>query len=367
MPFRLILLTLFYVLIVSCRESDRNAEDVSIDEISQVFPTEIDSFNSIDSLYFLHLGYMSLVTTKDDIVIADRRLRAILLITSELAVKKPVRGGRGPGEVEDAHRLTKDEKGNIYAYDQRNKKVIVFDHELNLIKEIYPKPFEGAAVVAVYPMTDDSYFFELTTFGFLQDKEKIREKVFVQYNSTTEEYGKKLVLADRPAALSYTDERVGGWSLVPFSYTQLIAHNPQNSSMLSFDTRTSQIAELDYNFDTLKVIPVNLPTELLDDAEIEDIKKHAKRDKGVERWKTIEPQLPRYKTVAEKMFFNKNQIWLQSNLRGSSQRWFVLNMDGQIIKIVHLPKDGTVTHVSDKHLGIRLDDSTFSLYTPVSN
>lgn len=110
------------------------------------------------------------------------------------------------------------------------------------------------------------------------------------------------------------------------------------------------------------MIPVNLPTELLDDAEIEDIKKHAKRDKGVERWKTIEPQLPKYKTVAEKMFLNENRIWLQSNLRGSSQKWFVLNMDGQVIKVVHLSKDGMITHISDENIGVRLDDVTFGLY-----
>lgn len=65
------------------------------------------------------------------------------------------------------------------------------------------------------------------------------------------------------------------------------------------------------------------------------------------------------------MLIHKDQIWVQSNIRGEFQKWFVLSMDGEITKIVHFPKNVLVTHISDHHIGVRLDDTTFALFEAV--
>ena len=42
-----------------------------------------------------------------------------------------------------------------------------------------------------------------------------------------------------------------------------------------------------------------------------------------------------------------------------------MNQDGEVEKVVNLPKNTYLTHISEHHLGVRLDDSTFGLYEAV--
>ena len=62
------------------------------------------------------------------------------------------------------------------------------------------------------------------------------------------------------------------------------------------------------------------------------------------------------------MLYHSGEFWLKSNLRGDYEKWFVLNSKGKILHALNLPKGSILMHVSDKHLGIRLDDVTFALY-----
>ncbi|MFY0685154.1 MAG: hypothetical protein JXR20_11415 [Balneola sp.] len=358
-------LSLFLIVFISCSDKKAKLEETDLANIAPVTPKVIISFDNIDNVYFKYIGDKSIATKNGDILISDRRLPTILLLSPDLKVKKSLLEGRGPGEILDAYEFNSDKDGNFYIYDQGNKKMLVYDDELNLIREMIPKPFEGSAITKVYPMGASNVLLELTSFEFLENKEESTKKIFIQYNLDTEFYGEKLVLDDRPFARSFMGDKIVGAVEVPFSFAQLTAHNPNNESIFMFDTRTSVIAEVDFNYDTLRVIPVSLPAELLNDAEIDSIRKDASKVKNIDSWKSMKPMLSEYKSVAENILFYNENIWLQSNLRGDYQKWFVLNMDGKIIKAVHLPKDGMVTHISEHHLGVRLDDATFGLFEAV--
>ena len=128
-----------------------------------------------------------------------------------------------------------------------------------------------------------------------------------------------------------------------------------------YETAKSEIIELDGNFDTLKVIKTQLPTQKLSIQEIDSLRKEVDN----EQWKTLNPLLPTFKSEAERMLVFNDQIWLQSNLRGDYQKWFVLSMDGEITKVVHFPKNVLVTHISEHHIGVRLDDTIFALFEAV--
>lgn len=361
-----IIVGIVFITSISCTNKKAKIGEIDLTKIPSITPRTLTSFDKVDSLYFSHLGYLSLATSSGDILISDRELPTILLLTPDMKIKKSIGEGRGPGEILDAHEFNEDKIGNIFINDQGNKKILIFDSNLDLIREVNPKLFEGA-VVSAYPMGDNNLLFELTSFGFLQNKNETRKKSFVQYNFETEEYGKQLILEDRPFSRDYLDERLVGATPVPFSFNQLTVQNPRNESILTFDTRTSIIAELDFNFDTVRVIPVSLPKEALNNTEKDSIRKDVSKDKAVDRWKTMKSMLPEFKSVAENMLLNNGKIWLQSNLRGKYQKWFVLNMKGQIIKVVHLPKDGMVTHVSDENIGVRLNDTEFSLFKNQKN
>jgi hypothetical protein len=317
-------------------------------------------------VYFSHLGYTSLVTDNGHLVISDRELPMILLVDKEGDILKYVGKGRGPGEILDAYRLSSDRHKNLYAYDQGNSKIVLFDNELNYLSEIKTKPFEGSGVVAAFPFSENRFLLELTSFSFLKEKDKPSEKIFIQYDAKKEEYGKEIALEDRPYARDYLEGRIVGATPVPYSRIQLTDYDPESETLFSFDTKTSLIAELNYNFDTLNVIPINLSKELINEEEKDSLRKNANTDKAIDRWKTIQPLLPEYKSVAEKMLVHGNHIWLQSNLRGDYQKWFVLNKKGKIQKIVNLPKDGMVTHISNESIGIRMDNSTFGLFEAVN-
>ncbi len=340
---------------VSC--SDK-VKEIDLSDIPELTPKALTSFDQADSLYFSHLSYKSIGIASDRIIIADRQNKFVILVDDEGNIIKRIREGRGPGEILDVYEMTKSSGNIVYLNDSDNKKVLMYDEDLNLISEFKPKPYEGGAIENIYPGVNSSFIFELTTFDFLENKEKDREKIFVQYNLENKEYGNAIIIKDRPYARTYVDGRLVGASEVPYSDIALTAYNSENKSLFIYETSKSEIIEIDAYFDTLSTTSVNLPKQKLSDTEIDSLRDGERS----EQWKTMSSYLPEFKSEAERFFYNKNRFWLQSNLRGDYQKWFVLNMDGQIIKIARFPKNVMVTHISDENIGVRLNDVEFSLF-----
>lgn len=353
-----VFLLLFAGLNISCTDKKSKLGEIDLASLATVTPKALTNFDKADSLYFSHLAYKSISLGSNRTIIADRQNKFVALVDDKGNLISKIREGRGPGEILDVYEMTKTSNNTIYFNDSDNKKILIFNEELDFIKEFKPKPYDGTAITSVFPGEGGQYIFELNSFDFLENEDEERKKVFVQYDLNNEEYGKEFSIKDRPYARTYLDGNLVGASQVPFSDIALTAYNSRNHSLFVYETSKSKIIEVDVNFDTLRTIPVNLLKQKLSETEIDSLRAGERN----ERWKTMREYLPEFKSVAERFFYNDNQFWIESNLRGDYQKWFVLNMEGQIIKVVHLPKDGMVTHISDDNIGIRMSDSEFALY-----
>lgn len=354
---RLVCLLVIFASIISCAGKKKNSA-INLSDVNKVTPNEIIRFDRIEDLYFSHLSYKSIAIGSKRTIIADREIKFIALIDNNGKPLKKIREGRGPGEILDVYEMTETSNNTIYFNDSGNQKILLYDENLNFIKEFKPKPYGGTAITNIYPGKEDQFIFELTSFDFLENKDKENEKMLIQYNLENEEYGKEITIKDRPYARTYLDGRLVGASQVPFSDIVLTSYNPENKSVFIYETSKSQMIEINTGFDTLNTVLLNLPREKLNDTEIDSLR----GDERSEQWKTMSAYLPEFKSVAERFFYNNKQFWLQSNLRGDYQKWFVLNMEGQIIKIVNLPKDVMVTHVSNENIGVRINDVEFALF-----
>jgi hypothetical protein len=363
---KLSIIVLVGAVSISCsNESEINQKQNILNDIVSFTPNEISSFEHIDGNYFSHLGYESKVLENGNIVFADRELSNIFVINTEGDLQKKARKGRGPGEVLDAYRLVQNHDGGVTTYDRSNNKMIRFDRDFNLLKEWITQPFEDTFFRYPYELEGGKILYELSSYSFMQNPDEDREKTFLQYFSEKEEYGDRLDVKDKPYALMFTDDkRLAGAGPVPFSFEQLSAYNAKDKTVFIYKTDTRLIAEIDFNFDTLSTIPINLPTEKISEAELDSLKEKltTKDATSGDFWDRVEEMIPEEKVPADKMLYHDGKFWLKSNLRGNHQKWFVVNMEGQILRAVNLPKESILMHVSDEHLGVRLDDVTFALY-----
>jgi hypothetical protein len=347
------------MILISCGGNGEEPEQPDISDIPSFTAQEIFSISDVEDVYFAHLGYESVVLENGNIAFADRNIPNITIINKEGELQKVIREGRGPGEVLDAYEFSKDSEGIIYTYDQDNDKLLVFENDFEIRKEIIPPNYEMTSLVKAYPTElEGKLIFELTSFEFLRNEDKQRENILIQYDSETESYGEERVLKAQPYARLIVDGQPRGASLIPYSYGNLTAYNAKDKTMFTFDTGTNLIAEIDADFDTLKTIPVNLPTEEISSAELDSME--AAYDDL--RWNTLKNVLPEVKAPVDKMIYQNGEFWMESNILGETEMWLVLNLEGQITRVVHLPKESMLMHVSDEHLGVRLDDVTFALF-----
>lgn len=348
-----------FLLLSACKK-DIQPVETFLNSLPHVYPKEINRFQSVDSLFFSHLGYTT-IALENGILIYDRDQEFLVKTDSAGNLKKYVaRSGRGPGEVLDISSLVRTEEGNILIYDQGNQKVIRFNKELEYIGEFIPEPFEASFISDIYPAKDSArYIVELSSYAYLYDKNKVPKRFFARYNAESNTYGKTVTLKDRLFARLVIDNQLRGGREVFFSPNQLIAYHASDQSLYIYWTGSSQIAEVSESFDTLRTISIELPKQKLSSEERDSIREKTRP----EQWKTLGNLLPDVKAPVEKMKVDpKGRFWLRLNYRGETQQWLILSPKGKAQKIVHLPKGGMLTHISEDHLGVRINDVTFALF-----
>lgn len=356
------IITILLLGLISCQPEQHSPEKF-VQSLPQVYPKKISQFQKVDSLYFGHLGYQTIPMADGSVVIPLRKGQRLLQVSTEGKLMKQVAGpGRGPGELQDPLFLQQTKNGGILVVDQGNQKIIQFDSDLELVTELTPKPPESAVITGIYPLKENGQFvIRASSSKFLFDKEEVPSMLLDRY-SVDDGYGKQLTVKTRPIALLMLDGRPAGGRKVPFAPSQQIAYNPKTESLCSYWTGSPKIAELTATFDTLHTITVNLPPQKLSDAEYDSIE----ADTRDNQWKTLKDQLPDVKVPVERMLVDhRGRFWLKLNYRGDTQKWLIMTGDGKFQKIVHLPSGSMLTHISDKHLGVRLDDITFALFEPV--
>jgi hypothetical protein len=73
--------------------------------------------------------------------------------------------------------------------------------------------------------------------------------------------------------------------------------------------------------------------------------------------------LPENKALADQMMVDQNKIiWLKLNHTSTYQQWLTISAQGNLLQVIQLPKNSMLTHISENHLGVRLDNATFALF-----
>lgn len=351
------------IVSISCQKDD-DSVDQFLESLPHEHPEEINRFQNVGSIYFDHLGYSTATREDGSIVLYDRGLPIMLQVTEEGDLQDTLaRQGRGPGEVLDINSLARDNNGGILVYDDDNNKVFRFNHSLEYSGEFSPEPFEGNNTTGVFPAaSEDECLFLHSSYDYLKDKSRQPQSFLTRYSVESNKHNKFITMQDRPYARLILDGAIRGAAAVPFSSRQLIINNPQDETIYTFWTGSSEIAELSADFDTLRTVPVDLPLQSLSS----DVRDSLKERYRSEQWKTIRDKLPDQKIPVENMMIDsQDRFWLQLNYYGNTQKWLIMSREGEPQKVVHLPKQSRLTHVSDHHLGVRLDDITFALYEPV--
>jgi len=356
---------LLVCLIIGCNDQESEQKALNIEEIDALTPEKIWAIDHVEDLYFSHLGYESVILENGNIAFADRELPTIVVLNEDGELIKNIRSGRGPGEILDAYYFTKGISGNIFTYDQSNDKILLYDEDFEHIRDIIPKKFESHGILKVYPVEGkNEYLLQMSSSEYLWDESREREIVLVRYNSESNTFGQKMALTAQPYALLKIDGNIMGAAKVPYAYGNITAYDFKKGSVFTFDTGTEKIAELNADFDSLRTTSVILPSEMISRIEMDSIE--ASYDIP-EQWETIKEALPEEKSPADKMMYHKGEFWLKSNIEAKTVMWLVVNEEGKVRNVVHLPKESMLTHIDDDHLGVRLDDVTFALYSnPVS-
>lgn len=359
------LFTIVTVLACACAEPESQGEVTAnkVEDIEVLVPEKIREFDHIDTLYYSFIGLNSFATGDGGLILPVWGLATLVKTNKEATeVLALTKQGRGPGELLDVGVPTMGEN-EIYVYDREQQKTVLFNRsDLSLVKEFLVGSYQEYRVNRVYPsFEEESVLIWLN--NSLHNMDRITENLLIKFNSKSGEYGKSIAVKGQPhAPLGEVGNGTATMAMrAPFSDNSFIVSVPERRTLLMYDTRTDLIAEINASFDTLQTIPVKLPRQEVSSAERDSIK--AEVDAlAFANWGTVEPYIPTIKAAADDMLYHNNEIWLKSNFRGDHQKWMVINMDGQVVKEVQLPKGSRLTHVSDEHLGVRLDEVTLALY-----
>ncbi|MDR8394569.1 6-bladed beta-propeller [Aliifodinibius sp. S!AR15-10] len=351
-------------ILAGCQQDQQQTPEALLESLPHLHPKQVNQFQQADSVYFAHLGYKTVPLAGGNVLLYDRTNSGLWEVSprGEL-VQHYTRSGKGPGEVLDIRTISKTREGEVVLYDQKNNKIVHFDETGKYVNENVPASYKKGLVSQFYLLDGiENYLVRFNSFSFLMDKTKEPKSYLVPYNATDNTYGESLTLEARTYARLIMDGQVRGGTEVSFSPRQLIANNPDAESLYLFWTGSNQVAEISPDFDTLRTIPVDLPAQQLSSTERDSIKE----EHSDEQWDTLSELLPDQKVPVEKMKVDPEvRFWVKLNYRSDSDLWLILNQEGNPQKVVHLPAGSMLTHISDDHLGVRLDDVTFALYEAV--
>lgn len=357
-------LSLCILCLGGCSNTEQNKEQGLPSDLKQLYPQQLTKFDKVDSLYFSYLGINAFLAEDNNIILAVWDPAMLLKTDFEgNTIIAKTDAGNGPGEIIDSGVPSMDAEGNFYVYDQRQSKIVIYDENLETLNEGLIKAKDGFRVSQIHsPFKNGGLLIELKKSGlaFIDNQ----SKVLNIYDVETGVFGDTIEIFSKPYAAVGDLLQYGASSAVqvPFSDDQLVVYKPESNTFFLFDTRTDVIAEIDSKFDTLKTITVNLPQEKVSQEELDELKRMDETLTSKD-WEGIKTRMPELKAKADIMHYYKEEIWLKSNLKSEYDKWLVLDMNGEIKHAVNLPKNTFLTFVSETHLGVRLSDTEFSIFT----
>ncbi|MCC5905545.1 MAG: 6-bladed beta-propeller [Balneolaceae bacterium] len=355
-------LPVFTILfLLSCKTA---SEEIPLGELPLFTPGIIQEIESLgDDIFFSHIAYRTIPLEDEAVFLPDRNLDKIFKVSSDGNLISIISSdGRGPGEIHDITFISRSFDNNIIVYDQMNKKVLRFSASGEFLDEFILQPWEKGGIFEVYELDETHLLTVYRSIAYLSNPDAEPEAYFVIYDKEAERYIQSVTMSDRPFARIIVNDQIRGGRTVPYAPEHVRYFNHRNSSFYTFWTEEATIVSLSESLDTTRTISFELSREPLSRDEINEIRD----DSGDDLWRSMRPLLPEYKAIANSMIIDdQNNFWLKLNHRSEYQQWLILSEAGEKLAIVQLPKDGLLTHVSDYHLGFRLDDHLFALFEPI--
>lgn len=363
------LLALFFTFLACSSQDEPGGDYINPDDLPAERPAQLIETDHLgDDLYFGHLNYSTAVLENGDVLLNDRSRTIILKMSSEGELIEQVAGeGRGPGEIQDASELNTDPDGNLVIYDQLNNKVVRYRADGAPPEEFTPEVSENYRLRKVYALHEENHFlvFQWMPSAIMEGSSEPVNRLLV-YDRETESYISDETFPDQQTARLIIDDQMRGASPVPYSPEFLYSFSPDRNHIYASWTETNEIAKLTIDFDTLKTIHIPLAKERLVQSEIDSLEEWTRSNRHQNQWETIEEKLPEYKVSFDRLMVDHlDRIWLKLTRQPTDQEWIILSGDGEPLKLVKLPQEGRLTHISEHHLGFRENDYTFSLYETV--
>ena len=353
---------LLIILLVSCSPSPDSASDARFSDLPVAEHRLISEFDRSGDFYFQSLLQTSVSLPGSDVLLADQQGNFVIRVDRDgNFVSEIAREGSGPGEVRDPISMHRSGETSILIYDQARKVMIRKSLDQSEVQEFTPPNVENFRVSRVYPTHRDNIIhLNLSDFSFVRDPDSEPADQFAAWQTDTEEVLKRFDYPSDLRAVVQLRGRPGGAIPVPYTPKFLYDYSHDRSELYTFWSGNSSITVLDSaEFDTLRTIPVSLPSEQMSASERDSLQENYRS----EFWPDIRDLLPEQKSPADKMILDQqDRIWLKLTLRSDQSEWIVLDQNGDPEMRVQLPKEGTVTHISNEHIGIRADPSIFSLY-----
>ena len=363
MQSRLFLFIFLSITLLSCSQKSAENQQGDFENLPVADIQLISEFDQSGDYFFQHLNYSTETLADGDVLLNDREGAYIIRVTPQGEYVSLVAGkGNGPGEVQDPQSMQMIDDSTLLIVDQRRLRIIKKSLDSSDIEEYDLPQGEASRVNEAYSTLDPGvisvHWFDYSIFSNPEADPKTR---ISSYHYQSDEFVGDIRYPGRTSALLRINggDPVGS-AKVPFTPELLYDYSPDNSELYAFWPVNSSIAVLDpIQLDTLRSIPVDLPTQSLSAAERDTLQGEFQD----QFWPSVEELLPEQKVPADKMMIDsQDRIWLKLTLQSDFQEWVVLDQSGSPQFRVQFPRDGMVTHISDQHIGFRADDHLFSLY-----
>ena len=370
MPIRiyLFLFSVFLLLFLACSSNNQESSDyIDLAKLPTERPAQLMQTDHAGNIYFDHLNYATTVQKNGNIIINDRPQAVIMEINSDGELVDIIANkGQGPGEIQDASRLSAGINESLVIFDQRNYKIIQYNLNNTSHYEFLPFQPDQYRIRSAHALHDPRHFLivEWKPSALSNPGEDFTNRLVI-YNEQSDSILSRRTYPDRIFARQIIDGAVRGGAPVPFSPALHFSTSSNKKSIYISWSENNEIAELNLSLDTLRTLSVPLEVKKLARAERDSIEE-SYSDRRPSPWEFIEPLLPDEKVSYEDMMVDhEDQIWLKLTRQSEWQEWIVLSNDGDPELLVQLPKEGMLTHISEHHLGFRENDYTFSLYETV--
>lgn len=352
------------LLFSACATKTETADGlINVKELPSVRPDRLWAMESVDTLYFGHLGYESVSLGDGSLLAYDRHSRVLMHLGPGGRLRGQLtRPGRGPGEVGDILNLVKTPSGGALFYDQDNQKAVRIDATPSFQTEFPVTPLEGRTPSAIWPgATDSTYLVQMRSgMSSMLDHPMADIRMYlVPYNEESESYGRVQEMLAYTFVPHMLNGNFAGGMRVPNAPATLLAYRPDSGTYYLHLSGSGELAEVNASLDTLRTVPLNLPREELGRAERDSLLKANERI-GED---VLLEKLPEEKVPVEKLLAGPDgEIWLKLNYAGSTNQWLVMSREGEALYTLHLPAGSMLLHASRHNLAVRLDDVTLALY-----